>query len=215
MSVAETYPVASPAYAPRRVSSADRGGAARISRLIQRIYAERGGVRVVDLGGSAEAWDLIDPEVLVACRVHVTLIGARAGEGDLSLFSSVAGGVEGSVAFEDNAFDLVCSDGAIERRGEWSLVERFAREIRRLAPRYHVRAPYQWAPVLPGRAPFSHWLPEGARARAAGGDLGSAMRRVQGVRPLDRAQMRWLFPDAELLTNRAFGLPVEIVAVRG
>jgi hypothetical protein len=112
-------------------------------------------------------------------------------------------------SFADNSFDIAHSNSVIEHVGDWERVEAFAKETRRLAPVYHVQTPYYWFPVEPHfLIPIIHWLPEGFRAkiflhisfvpRGLSPNMGAAMRRVESAYLLDRAQMAYLFPDAQI-----------------
>jgi ubiquinone/menaquinone biosynthesis C-methylase UbiE len=124
--------------------------------------------------------------------------------------------------FPDNSFDLVHSNSVIEHVGSWTNMEAFAREVRRLAPRYYVQTPYQWFPFEPHwMAPFVHWLSVRARARwvmtfrkAARGDYGWAMRAIQAISLLDKTEMRYLFSDARHLDERFLGLTKSLLAIR-
>jgi len=46
-------------------------------------------------------------------------------------------------------------------------------------------------------------------------DLGQAMRDVQHARLLDKAQFRFLFPDARHADERFAGLTKSLIAIRG
>ena len=126
----------------------------------------------------------------------------------------------------DNGFDIAHSNSVIEHIGDWPLMERFAAETRRLAPRYYVQTPYFWFPIEPHfSAPLFHWMPEGMRARrvmkrAYGfmwktDDLGEAMRAVQDARLLDKTMMRYLFPDARHVDEKVAGFTKSLMAIRG
>jgi len=98
-------------------------------------------------------------------------------------------------------------------------------EVRRVAKAYYVQTPYLWFPVEPHfRAPFYAWLPEQTRAQllmrfdlgyiGKAATLDQAMSDVQSINLLDRAQMRSLFPDANISFERVLGLPKSMIACR-
>ena len=51
------------------------------------------------------------------------------------------------------------------------------------------------------------WAPKSA-------DVGEAMRQVQGARLLDKAQMRYLFPDGRLVEEKVLGLTKSLMVVK-
>ncbi len=118
--------------------------------------------------------------------------------------------------FADDSFDLVHSNSVIEHVGSWSSMKNMAGNVRRLAPAYYLQTPNS----VPLRAPLPLsglpvFLPRAVRAQLLmrfslgfGGKrktLDDAMTAVQAASLLDAAQMRELFPDAEIRreTDRA------------
>lgn len=200
---------------------------ARARRIVQ-LISEAGspkGCRIIDLGGEPDYWSLFDRAFLQAARVHVTLVNPEPFEVDDPMFEAVTGDACDLPRHADGAFDLVHSNSVIEHVGDWVRMEDFAREVRRLAPRYYVQTPYFWFPIEPHfSAPFFHWRSEQARIRLLmkrrhgfsekAADVGAAMRDIQHARLLDKAQMRFLFPDASHHDERALGLTKSLIAVR-
>jgi len=120
---------------------------------------------------------------------------------------------------------MVHSNSVVEHVGDWPRMEAFAGEIRRLAPAYYVQTPYYWFPVEPHFSSlFFHWRSEQARARlllkrgygfsAKSKDIGEAMRVLQHARLLDKAQFRFLFPDARYVDEKFAGLTKSLIAIR-
>lgn len=199
-----------------------------VRELIEMTFAEKGRCSIVDLGGRPEYWRMFDRAFLEAHKVHITLVNLEP----LSDFSAdpMFGQAEGSACdlrqFADGAFDLVHSNSVVEHVGDWGNVEAFAREVRRLAPRYYVQTPYVFFPVEPHFSAIAfHWLPEPVRAsillkRRLGfmpgkaKDMGDAMRAVQDARLLSKRMFRFLFPDAEQRDERFAGLTKSLIAVR-
>ena len=194
--------------------------------LITAAFQRTGKCRIIDLGGRAQYWDLFDRAFLEANKVHITTVNLEVPEGTADpMFTEVQGDTLSLPQFADNAFDLAHSNSVIEHVGDWGQMERFAAEARRLAPSYFVQTPYFWFPIEPHfTAPIFHWLPEGIRAgllmrRAHGwapksADVGEAMRQVQGARLLDKAQMRYLFPDGRLVEEKVLGLTKSLMVVK-
>ena len=101
----------------------------------------------------------------------------------------------------------------------------FAREVRRLAPSYFVQTPNFWFPIEPHwMVPAFHWLPAPVRVQMfMRFDLGHARRTdtvgaavllVEHARLLDRRMFKFLFPDAQHITERVLGMSKSLVAVR-
>lgn len=209
------------------VSRFRRARARRIIAMITRIHAEKGAVNIIDLGGEANYWNLFDRAFLEASKVRITLVnpGGIDEVADPRLFTIIDGDACALPQYDDHAFDLAHSNSVIEHVGDWTRMEAFAAECRRLALRYYVQTPYFWFPVEPHfSAPFFHWRSEQSRARALlkrrhgfsqkAPDMGAAMRDVQHARLLDKAQFRFLYPDAAHYDEVVAGLTKSLIAVR-
>jgi hypothetical protein len=210
------------------VSRFRRARAGRIVELIERIHADKGAVRIIDLGGEADYWNLFERDFLDAKGVRITLInpGGIDEAVDATLFEAVDADACVLPQYADNSFDMVHSNSVIEHVGDWVRMEAFAGECRRLAPVYYVQTPYFWFPIEPHfSAPFFHWRSEQSRARALmrrghgfserAADVGEAMRDVQHARLLDKTQFRFLYPDAVHHDERVGPLTKSLIAVRG
>lgn len=212
---------------PNSLASRFRRARARhVVGLIEAIAAKGKGCRILDLGGRALYWNsLFDKDFLARSGVHVTLVNLEPlGAEDGPMFTNLQGSAC-ELAYPDSSFDLVHSNSVIEHVGDWPQMEAFARETRRLAPSYYVQTPNFDFPIEPHfSSPFFHWTSEQARAKALmrrrhgfcgpAGDMGEAMRLVQHARLLDRAQFRFLFPDATYPDEKVLGLTKSLVAVR-
>lgn len=208
------------------VSRLRRARTGHIVSLIEDAVRQTGGCRILDLGGRAEYWDLFDRGFLEASKVRITLVNnAESVPVDDPMFEAIAGDACALDAFPDNAFDLVHSNSTVEHVGDWPRMEAFAREARRLAPRYYVQTPYYWFPIEPHfSTPFFHWRSEQSRVKALmkrrhgfikqAEDVGEAMREVQDARLLDKTQFKYLFPDARHVDERFAGLTKSLIAIR-
>lgn len=212
---------------PNSLSSRFRQARARrVVELIRAVHAERGEVRIIDLGGEPDYWSrLFDRELLDGCRTRITLVNPQRFEVDDPLFEAAVGDACALPEHADLSFDIVHSNSVVEHVGDWPRMEAFAAEVRRLAPRYYVQTPYFWFPIEPHfSSPFFHWRSEQARARALlrrrhgfaerARDMGQAMRDVQHARLLDKQQFRYLFPDARHIDEKAAGLTKSLIAIR-
>lgn len=199
----------------------------RLNSMIQRCVSEKGACRLLDLGGTLGFWHVwrnhVHSEGLsVTCvNLHRDNTPTETGfplemrEGDACSLSE----------FEDNTFDVVFSNSAIEHVGLWPNKVAFAQEARRLAPNYLIQTPNFWFPIEPhARAPFLHWLPRPVAYRIhLAMDLGfypkarsqdEAMSWAEDAAMLDKRQMQSLFPDGEILTERFMLLGKSLIALR-
>lgn len=202
-----------------------RRRARHIVELISQTFAETGRCRILDLGGRPDYWNLVDRGFLERSGVHITLVNFETWAEKDPMFEAIEGDACHLPQFADRSFDLVHSNSVLEHVGDWPKMEAFAGEVRRLASRYFVQTPYFWFPIEPHfSAPFFHWLPEQSRAQAllrrrhgfAGrqSDIGGAMRAVQHARLLDKAQFRYLLPDARYADERIAGVTKSLIAIR-
>ncbi|NJM55979.1 MAG: class I SAM-dependent methyltransferase [Verrucomicrobiae bacterium] len=237
-SVASPAPTANPASAERSndyylAKQASDGWSnyfrskrfAAIEAQIRAISARKGQCRIIDVGGREEYWRPILP-ALEEARARVTVINLEKTQPKSGpLFDFAYGDACNLSDFADGSFDLAHSNSLIEHVGQWRQMHACAGEIRRVATEYYVQTPYLWFPVEPHfRAPFFAWLPEQARARllmrfdlgyiGKAATLHQAMADVQSINLLDLAQMRALFPDAQIRFERVAGLPKSMIATR-
>lgn len=196
----------------------------KVAAMIDRIIAEKGLCRIADLGGTKYYWDIA--EGFVSARpIEITLINPKEPGAAGGKFRSVNGDATDLARLDDMSFDLVHSNSVIEHVGDWSKMAAMAANVRRLAARYYVQTPNFWFPYEPHfRCLFIHWAPEQLRYPLvrrfalgfadAKGTVDAAMRRVQSARLLDRGQMRALFPDAAIHSERVFGMTKSLIAIR-
>jgi hypothetical protein len=180
-------------------------------------------LRILDVGGVEAYWS--DKQHLIGRPIEVTLLNLDSAKTTGSNFFSVAGNACAMPEFESNSFDAVHSNSVIEHVGKWSEMMAMANEVRRVASAYFVQMPYYWFPIEPhARTLFFHWLPESLRLRLImTRDLGfykkcntvdGAMRTIQEAAMLDKKMFSALFPDADIISERYFGLTKSLMAVR-
>jgi hypothetical protein len=174
--------------------------------------------RIVDVGGYEMNWTLI------AAKPNVVLVNLENEEWSKGRIRKRKGDGR-NLAFADGSFDLAYSNSVIEHVGGWEDQQAFAREIRRIAPRYYVQTPNKWFFIEPHlMAPFIHLLPMriarklvryfsvwGLVARPTQARIDEFLR---SVRLLDAREMRTLFPDAEIVAEKFLGMTKSIIAVR-
>jgi len=200
----------------------------RLGDLAQKVELRDGRrLRVIDIGGAPGFWrtlaaDAVPADVTLVNIEPVPLPEARHGQ---MAFAAVGGDARDLKGFADGAFDLVISNSVLEHVGQWGDIERAAREMRRLAAHGWVQTPAFGFPVEPHFAlPFVHWLPVPLRAALLPhlphqgyehlrfGSLGDARRAVEEINLLTGRELKYLFPDAELLRERVLGVSKSFIA---
>jgi hypothetical protein len=180
-------------------------------------------LRILDLGGEPAYWD--DKLPLIGRPVHVTTINLHDITPPNETFSCLRGDARDLPQFADNSFDIVHSNSVIEHVGRWNDMKAMAHETRRLAPAYFLQTPYFWFPIEPHyRGVFFHWLPDSLRAKillrmslgfvGRCSNLDEAMSRLEGSVLLDKTMMSALFPDAQIVFEKVYGVPKSIMAIR-
>jgi methyltransferase family protein len=125
----------------------------------------------------------------------------------------------------DNSFDLVFSNSLVEHLGDFKSQKLFADEVRRLAPRYFVQTPDRLCPVEPHFVtPFIHWLPRDVQRRLIRNFTFWGLRArpsqsycdhlSEEIALLSKREMRRLFPDATVLSERFAVVPKSLIAVK-
>lgn len=203
----------------------------RLRELISDLAKDRTGLRILDLGGSVEYWRRLGFEFLHSLGVRVVVLNVVETELKLQgevpdLFSAVVGDACNLAEIKDGEFDLVHSNSVIEHVGNWSRMKQFGAEVRRTGRSYYVQTPYFWCPVEPHfyRAPMIHWLPRPLQARVLASfsvtqtgrarSLDAAFDILDGTQLLDRRQMQMAFPDAQITSERIFGMTKSMIAIR-
>ncbi|WP_329129643.1 class I SAM-dependent methyltransferase [Streptomyces sp. NBC_01476] len=187
----------------------------------RRLYPDIGDMTVVDLGGTADMW-LRAP--LRARHVHlINLEPHPAGLPDW-ITAENADVTDPAVAAGLGSYDLVFSNSTIEHVGGHSQRRKFVAAVEQLAPLHWIQTPYRYFPVEPHFvAPGFQFLPLAARARlvrrwplthSRPGSPQEGMDAVINIELLTRAEMRYLFPNSLLLSERLVGVTKSLIAVR-
>lgn len=195
-------------------SLAFRARTRRMNELVRR-FPGIASMHVIDLGGYGAFWmhGPVHPR-------HVTVVNLDPDEPRAGWIDHIAGD---ACTFRAVTGDLVVSNSLLEHVG--GVQRRFvlAETIRALAPRYWVQTPYRYFPIEP------HWLFPGFQflPLAARTEIGLRWRRghirattreesrreAMWVELLGLAELRSLFPEAEIWRERWAGLTKSIVAI--
>lgn len=195
---------------------------ARRAQLFLQTFPELGSMRVLDLGGIAAMWESMPilPEQVVLMN-----------KGDLpvpagSVFTALSGDAcEPPESILAEKFDLVFSNSVIEHVGGHHRRLRFAETIHALAPRHWIQTPNRYFPIEPHwMLPGFQFLPTRAKAdimrvwpghyQRLSGDPTERLGCVLSVELLTRSEFTFYFPTSDVLTERLFGLPKSLIAVK-
>lgn len=174
----------------------------------------REGQRILDLGGQVAIWNSLEPKlditILNLPGIAVTSLpthhNIRFVEGDACNVTGV----------QRDDFDIVFSNSVIEHVGPADFRARFAGEVRRLGKSYWVQTPSRYFPIEPHNGmPFWWFYPKWLRAaliRHWKRTLPDWTEMVEGTDIVSKAEMRRLFPEAEIHVERFWGIPKSYVA---
>ena len=189
----------------------------RMEEFYQR-FGIRPETRVLDVGGREYNWSL------APFTPRVTILNLERERDRPRQFEWVTGDAR-QLPFPDHAFDVVYSNSVIEHVGTAEDQRRFAAECQRVGRAYYVQTPNQSFPLEPHLfTPFIHWLPTKWQAPLLRNftvwgwitrpDQAARDRYLNTTRMLRRRELKALFPDAEIWTERFLGLPKSFIAVR-
>ncbi|HXF78959.1 MAG TPA: class I SAM-dependent methyltransferase [Usitatibacter sp.] len=194
----------------------------RIRQMKERFPGLATGATVLDVGGRAEWWRMMQP-----ATPHVTVVNLEtedaAALGAAGYRFVVASGC--ALPFADRSFDVVMSNSVIEHVGDFETQARFAREVLRCGREVYVQTPNKWFPVEPHLLmPFAHWLPRrpqralipwmSAWAITARPPAAAIESFLDSTRLLTRREVVQLFPGCEISEERVLGLVKSFVVTR-
>ena len=179
--------------------------------------------RILDIGGTPFNWELLD------VRPRITIVNMpRAREAFDEHYTCVFADGR-ALPFGDHSFDIVFSNSVIEHVGDAERQRRFANEIARVGRAYWVETPNRWFPVEPHLlTPFLHFLPKRwQRSIARRFTVWALIERpsrdrweyyiehyLRDIRLLDAADLREMFPDAEIVRERLGAWTKSLIAVK-
>jgi Methyltransferase domain len=187
------------------------------------LLAPRLDQRLLDVGGDPTSWQM-HPVMFGA----IDTVNIYHAEWDIKpeyhIRTFVGDGC--ALEFPDKSYDIAFSNSVIEHVGSWERQQAFAREIRRVGKSVWVQTPAFECPIEPHYlAPFVHWLPKSVRRKIVRWvTLWGLMRKptatqindmVDTTRLLSKREMKSLFPDCKIYTERLLGfIPKSYIAFR-
>jgi hypothetical protein len=180
-------------------------------------------MNILDVGGSQGVWETIG--FVGRSDVQITLINIDPMQTSGSNIRNVVGDARTMPQFRDHEFDLVFSNSVIEHVGGPDDMKRLADEIRRVGRRYFIQTPNRYFPIEPHFLfPMFQFLPVSVQtALVQNFKLGwyprmperaDAEREVRSIRLLTHKELRGLFPDGVVVSERLFGVPKCLLAYK-
>ena len=120
---------------------------------------------------------------------------------------------------EDNQFDISFSNSVIEHVGDEARIRKFAAESSRIAPRYWIQTPSKYFPLEPHTGMLFWWFyPQSLKRyflRRWERDMPLIAIHAKRTTFVTRRQLRELFPDGTIYTERFFGIAKSYSIYRG
>lgn len=191
------------------------------ARWLAETFPDLAEMSVIDLGGRVPTWERapVRPK-------HVHVVNVQPSQDDIPGWAEwdLGDACDLPAHIARRQYDLVFSNSLIEHVGGHERRERFADAVHQLSGAYWVQTPYRYFPVEPHwMAPGAQFLPVAVRAQVVrrwplsyrrGQPREAALRTALSIELLDRAQLRYYFPDSLIRTETMLGLPKSLIACR-
>ncbi len=201
---------------------------ARFAKLLAEVDGPQ--ISILDIGGTIDYWEnnagaldegrpiRIDCVNLPPVEDKTLVVGAvevRLTEGDATNLADI----------ETGQYDLAHSNSVIEHVGNLNCQIRMAEEVRRVARGYFVQTPYRYFPIEPHfLVPGWQFLPISLRGLLLSKRSFGWMPKTEGylrakaeceqIRLLTSGEMKRLFPDATMATERFALMCKSLMAIK-
>jgi len=191
--------------------------------LFVRLLSPRPDQRLLDVGGNPTSW-MIHPVLLGAIDTVNIYQADWQLNPEYHIRTFVGDGC--ALVFPDKSYDIAFSNSVIEHVGSWERQQAFAKEIRRIGNAIWVQTPAFECPIEPHYlAPFVHWLPKSVQPKIVRWltpygllqkpSVKKVDEMIETTRLLTKREVRELFPDCEIHTERLLGfIPKSYIAFR-
>jgi hypothetical protein len=169
---------------------------------------------ILDMGGSPFIWNV------AGVRPRLTIVNLSTANFSGDWFKAVEGDAC-HTRFEDRSFDIVFSNSVIEHLGSAEKQRQFARECMRCGKQFFVQTPNKWFIIdLHTLLPLLHWFPRLFRRAVRvsprvllGKTTPEELADLRDLKLLDKKELQQLFPGAEILEEKLFGMTKSLIAV--
>jgi hypothetical protein len=196
----------------------------RIAQFLNTVPEGQEHIRILDLGGSEEAWRNIWDMRLECASITLLNSEEKCVSGRFPM-TALVGDARDLSQFGTQEFDLCFSNSLIEHLGTFADQRSAANEIRRVAKGYFVQTPHRYFVLEPHfQVPYWAQLPIGLRIALhqrfdlgwmqAQPDYRIARMEVEQIRLLTQREMQELFPDGEIRKEKIGPLVKSLIAVK-
>jgi hypothetical protein len=180
--------------------------------------------RVLDLGGSAELWEMMEYPAEITL-LNISSHWLTVPTGTPRIYIPVIGDAR-QTRYKNQSFDLVFSNSVIEHVGTEQDAARFASEMQRVGKAFYCQTPNKWFPIEPHLGTlFLHWFPSlldryvvfryltlwGLMHKP---DRNTARLAAKDARLLTKRELKKIFPGAQIVTERVLLMPKSYIAMR-
>jgi len=187
----------------------------RLKLFVEKIRPEKTN-RLLDVGGYPGTWTSHPPLVGSIDSLNIHPISWDPSWAPKHCISALIGN-GCCLEMPDGSYDIAFSNSVIEHVGSWENQVAFANEVRRVGRALWIQTPAHECPIEPHYlAPFMHWFPKSIQRRSIRYfTLWGWMSRppqtvidevVEANRLLTKKEMKLLFPDCEIYTERLLGV---------
>jgi len=178
--------------------------------------------KIIDIGGTCNYWNLMNrihqknfkPVIVNISKEHLLNESCNGIKGDGKLLSFI----------KDKSFDFAYSNSMIEHLSSLDDQLEMAKNIKRVAKFYFVQTPAFAFPLEPHFLfPFFHWLPRKVRILLVSRfNLGwfsrckneiEAEKLVDSIRIMKKKELKLIFRDSKIITERFFFIPKSYIVM--
>ncbi len=176
---------------------------------------------ILDVGGWERFWEI---QGFVNTKHKIILLNLDPVETHYPNITSVIGDARDLSRYADGSIDIVFSNSVIEHLFTFENQMKMANEVRRVAKKYFVQTPSFYFPLEPHFLfPFFHWMPLLLRVFLVRHySLGwytkcntkeEALKVVTEIQLMKKSEIKKLFSDAVIRTERLFGISKSYIAI--
>lgn len=181
---------------------------------------------VLDVGGYPHTWTSTPQDVALIECINLNVYPWPEEKDFPGHRIRIIQGDGCALPYADKSYPILFSNSVIEHVGDLAAQRKFAQEVRRVGQKLWIQTPAYGCPIEPHYlTPFVHWLPKWLRRRIARWFTVWGLLEKPGkadidemvdyTRLLTKREMKALFPDCEIRTERMLGfIPKSYIAVR-